>query len=108
MSIAQLPGTAQAPMMSNPNLTPQQRLALALMQNQQQGINQRGSWAPANGAASLFNGYLTGQLMKPQPQQQNPNLPQLQAPQQLQQQPAPQQPPQGLMPQADPSQYPTG
>lgn len=46
-------------------LTPQQKLAIALMQQGNQ-INQSGSYSPANGVNQLFQGYLGGALMRPQ------------------------------------------
>lgn len=63
----------QAPLMDSTALTPQQKLAMALMQNQQQQVNPNGAWSPSQGANSLFQDYLAGQMMQKAQQQQQMN-----------------------------------
>ena len=53
----------QAPLMDSQSLSPQQKLAIALMQNSQQQANPSGAWSPMQGANSLFQSYLAGQMM---------------------------------------------
>ena len=56
--------------------TPQQRLAMALMQPQQ--IDQSGDYSPTQGISTLLNGYLAGQMLNQQ-QALNMNNPASQA-----------------------------
>lgn len=65
----QQPSTQQA-------ITPQQRMAMALMQPQ--AIDQGGDFSPMQGISSLLNGYMAGQMMK-QGQQPDMNSPASQA-----------------------------
>ena len=72
------------PLLDSPQMTPQQKIAMALMQSNsgQQQMNNNGAWSPAQGANQLFSSYMRGQMMsnllKQQPQSQ---LPQSQVPQ---------------------------
>jgi hypothetical protein len=69
-TIPPITNSQQQPLLNSANLTPQQKMAYALMQSQQaqglmggQGFDQHGAYSPANGASTLFSGYLKGQML---------------------------------------------
>ncbi len=59
------------PMLSGTQLTAQQKLAMALMQqNSQQQSNPQGQYSPWQGAGQLANSYLAAQMLQQGNQQQ--------------------------------------
>lgn len=61
-----MPDNPNAPLQDKNSLTPQQKLAMALMDNSQQNINQKGDYSPLNGLSTMLSQGLAGWMMAPQ------------------------------------------